>query len=288
VNSLHTKLKRRLIAQYLIDVGGKDNMQPADWHRLGRGIIWRLRMVDNMAAMARRGQLDRQQFAQQLQAVSIRRQIEDDLTVYQEQLDELTEDLRDGEITEEEYESRVEELAIAILILAFLLGRNGDDEDNLGADERAIVAGAQAILSGSSRNAGAILTAFDALDIADDAKAQVNEAIELAIESAPNLGAYAPAATEQGVAARLGMWVNAGLGLYTVGQLWRDGDPFYRWNVSPGKQSCSDCLRLNGQVHRASEWANSGWRPKGSNLQCHGINCGCFYTDADGPSSGGF
>lgn len=285
MNSLHTKLKRRLIAQYLIDAGGKDNMQPADWLRLGRGIAWRLRMVDGLAGMVQRGDMGRQQFAEQVQAVSIRRQIEDDLTVYQEQLDELTEDLRDGEITEEEYDSRVEELAIAILILAFLLGRGGDDLDE---DESAIVASAQAILSGSSRNAGAILAAFDALDLADEAKEQVNEAIEQAIESAPGLGAYAPDATDKGIAARLALWTNAGLGLYSVGQLWRRGDPFYRWEVSPGKQSCNDCLRLNGQVHTAEEWRQSNWVPRGHNLACGGWNCGCRLIESDGPSLGSF
>lgn len=287
MTTLHTKLKRRLIAQYMIDAGGIERMTQRDWHLLGQGIAWRLRMVDRLAATVSRGALDRQQFVGQVQAVAIRRQIEDDLTIYQEQLDELTEELRDGDITEEEYESRVEEMAIAILILAFLLGRGGD-EDDLTDNELFIVLSAKAVLSGESRNAGAILISFDALDIDDDAKEQVNEAIELAIESAPNLGTYAPAATEQGIAARLAVWVTAALGLYTVGQVWNRNNPHYVWNLGATERHCADCLRLNGQVHTAEEWRGGPFLPQSGALACRGFRCDCRLNPADGPSRGGF
>lgn len=38
---------------------------------------------------------------------------------------------------------------------------------------------------------------------------------------------------------------------------------------------CSDCLRLNGRVYRASVWVDHGLLPKSWDLECHGIHCQC-------------
>ena len=89
------------------------------------------------------------------------------------------------------------------------------------------------------------------------------------------------------IMARAILWGAAILGIQAVGQLFRDDDPFWEWRVGP-TEHCSDCLRLNGQVHRGSEWLSSGWSPQSPSLECHGYRCQCSLAPSYGPSSGGF
>jgi hypothetical protein len=88
--------------------------------------------------------------------------------------------------------------------------------------------------------------------------------------------------------ARVAMWITIASGIYFFGQLFRPDEPYLRWNFSVFKEHCRDCVRLDGQVHTASEWRASGWYPRSFGLECHGVHCGCYFTDAAGPSSGGF
>jgi hypothetical protein len=40
-------------------------------------------------------------------------------------------------------------------------------------------------------------------------------------------------------------------------------------------EHCPTCLALDGIVASAKEWQDSGWKPQGENLACHGFNCKC-------------
>jgi len=40
-------------------------------------------------------------------------------------------------------------------------------------------------------------------------------------------------------------------------------------------EHCPTCLALDGIVASAKEWQESGWKPQGENLACHGFNCKC-------------
>jgi phage portal protein BeeE len=84
-------------------------------------------------------------------------------------------------------------------------------------------------------------------------------------------------------------WVNKTLyEFYHEGLLSGRANPMLQWQLNPEKENCSDCIRLNGQRHRALDWKQSGWQPKGSNLECTGILCGCEFVRTVGRSRGNF
>lgn len=87
---------------------------------------------------------------------------------------------------------------------------------------------------------------------------------------------------------RISGWLNIASGFFFLGQTYRDDDPYLQWDYSIFKDHCRDCVRLDGQVHRASEWRAAGWVPRTWKLECHGIHCGCTFSPSDGPSAGGF
>lgn len=53
------------------------------------------------------------------------------------------------------------------------------------------------------------------------------------------------------------------------------------------EQPCTDCLKLNGRIHRSSVWAAYDIRPQSERLKCGGWRCGCdFVVTADKGTSG--
>ena len=88
---------------------------------------------------------------------------------------------------------------------------------------------------------------------------------------------------------RVTIWGNKALGLIALGMLFAPGDELLMWIYGDTKH-CEDCSRLNRQVHRRSEWRQSGWRPQGNNLACNGFHCKCRYESmpASTPTSGTF
>jgi hypothetical protein len=53
----------------------------------------------------------------------------------------------------------------------------------------------------------------------------------------------------------------------------RNGMRIWRRNLL--KDSCVDCIRLEGQVHRVKTWYAHKWLPRSSRLKCFGAYCGC-------------
>lgn len=74
---------------------------------------------------------------------------------------------------------------------------------------------------------------------------------------------------------------------YLAGLQSADTDGLYEW-VYGDTEHCADCQRLNGQKHRMSDWMESGWLPKSSELECHGDNCSCELVKTTGRQSGGY
>jgi len=172
-----------------------------------------------------------------------------------------------GEIDRDEFERRVTEITVAALLLALIMGsRLGLDSIQFAPQIGSVLQQAQAQARQSARS------------LADD----------IFVEDR-----YAPAEgqTSQDVEERLhsraGLWAATLLGMYAFGQMFRQDDPFLMWTVGP-TEHCEDCLRLNGQVHRASEWRASGWQPQSTVLQCKGYRCACSFVEVDGPASGSF
>lgn len=91
-----------------------------------------------------------------------------------------------------------------------------------------------------------------------------------------------------GALTRVAMWLTIASGAYYMGMTFRPDDPYLRWNYSILKEHCSDCARLHGQVHTASEWRAAGWLPRSTGLECFGVHCGCYFTQVNGPSVGAF
>lgn len=86
---------------------------------------------------------------------------------------------------------------------------------------------------------------------------------------------------------RLPMWLNRYEMLRNLGRISACKDAKYQWIWNPVKEHCSDCGMLNGRVYRASVWNNSGWVPKGRNLECGGFKCGCEFVLTDLPITPG-
>lgn len=184
---------------------------------------------------------------------------------YEQAIIDLIELANDGELTEEEFETQLEELTTALIIALFLAGAGLESQDQLDDEQR------------------------EALG------EQVSEGTQTVPEVTEQVfaGFYLPIA-EGGrgwnIVAKAALWAIFLAGAYELGKLHNRAkqQDFLRWRVSPGKDSCTDCLRLNGQIHTRKEWLDSGWLPKRRRLECNGYNCGCYFEDAEGPSRGRF
>ncbi len=71
------------------------------------------------------------------------------------------------------------------------------------------------------------------------------------------------------------LWANNIASTETVGQTLDRRDSWYQWQLGATEKHCRDCARLNGQIHRASEWRSAGIRPQSPDLECGGWNCDC-------------
>lgn len=93
------------------------------------------------------------------------------------------------------------------------------------------------------------------------------------------------------VANRMGLYDNASNQAFERGSLekWRGIRKFLQWVRSNLKDSCSDCIRLDGQIHTADEYLQAGVWPQRGSLACLGIHRGCSLIEVDATeSSGGF
>lgn len=71
------------------------------------------------------------------------------------------------------------------------------------------------------------------------------------------------------------LWRNNIVAVETLGQTLDRQDNWYQWRLGMTERHCRDCSRLNGQIHRASEWRAAGIRPQSFQLECKGFNCDC-------------
>lgn len=243
----------------------------ADLQQLGRAIEWRIVLLRSLPI---------NRSAETPFPLIIQRQIENELDLYQRQLYALSDDLQTGEIDDDEFQHRLRNLTIAILILAFLRGSQVKD---VGLTNLAL-----AVLRGGGQEE----IELDYSRIPPEAVEELQDEIDVSVTAGAGLatailgGRY----EDRGAAlsSRLALWATTALGVYTLGQLFREDDPFFEWVMNPFKDSCVDCIRLDGQVHTMSEWKASGWKPQARHLACHGYNCGCIWSEVQGPSFGEF
>ena len=73
-------------------------------------------------------------------------------------------------------------------------------------------------------------------------------------------------------------------GFYNGVKLLGAGNVMLTWNIGSAEKHCKDCLKLDGQRHKASWWSSRGYTPRrpGSNTECGGYNCDCSLSDDNG------
>jgi hypothetical protein len=169
--------------------------------------------------------------------------------------------LEDGALEQDDFSQTVKEVIAIAILLAFLRASKKTEAQLTGRELEIIAENVQV-----------------GQDAADNMAADIAAGRYTVTDEKPN----PPSILERAV-----LWGATILGIEAMGQLFRADDPFWRWQYGE-TEHCSDCVRLHGQVHRASEWLASGWSPKSPSLECHGYRCQCALIPADGPSSGSF
>jgi len=279
---LEAKVKRQIIHFYKKQPGKINTKE------LGRAIDWRLGIIRQLSGQVKRGLPfdDFQDLAAGL--CLIQRQIEDELDLYQQDLQIIAGQLEEGEITEDEYQDKLELLTAAIFFLAYLSGSDSGDNP--------LVQAALNVLNSQAGDAesNAIITDQQIIEtyIPDqEARNELDSELAIASVAGANLAAELAGGNYQdrqdSLFNRIGLWVTTAFGIYGLGQLYNVVDPFYKWTFG-ATEHCSDCNRLDGQIHRASAWRSSGWRPQGRSLECKGYNCKCLMVRSAGPSRGSF
>lgn len=84
---------------------------------------------------------------------------------------------------------------------------------------------------------------------------------------------------------RCALWTNRYNELTNHAKQMMCGDIKLRW-VKTAKESCRDCIRLNGQVRRASVWLKNDLRPQSPRLECMrsaggATVCKCYFEQTD-------
>ncbi len=195
------------------------------------------------------------------EASDVIKEIETDVEVilaqYESDFQFLVEEALNEEISRDNFEERLSELIILILVAIWLRAVNMSSSELSNAE-----------------------------------RANMQAAVEQHVNAVHGLandiygGKYddSPA----GALTRIFVWSNMAAGVYFLGLASRRDNPLLEWVWDPAKDHCGDCVRLNGQVHTAQEWLDSGFTPRSMALECRGFNCGCGWRESAGPVRGDF
>lgn len=280
---LETKVKQQIIYFY------KKQPGKINYKKLGRAIDWRLKIIRQLSGQVNRSVLDFDRFSNLSACLClIHRQAEGELELYQEDLQIVSEQLESGEITQDEYEDKLELLTAAIFFLVYLSGSGGGS--NPLAEASLDVLASQA----SNPESNAVVANQQIIETYipdEEARNDLDSELAIAATAGTQLAAELVEGNYQdrqdSLFSRIGLWVTTALGVYGLGQLYNATNPYYEW-VFGATDHCNDCIRLNGQIHRALDWRLSGWRPQSRSLECKGYNCACGLFASAGPARGNF
>jgi len=90
---------------------------------------------------------------------------------------------------------------------------------------------------------------------------------------------------------RLALWMSDAAHAYYLGKVTNPEKQEQRYKFVNGATSdhCDDCVRLDGQVHTASEWdEHSDMLPRSRALKCAGFRCMCELEETDEATNGNF
>ena len=144
---IRNKIKRSLILLYALDAGGDaDVLTPQDLERLGDGINWRLGVYDELLTAVRREIITLSDLPDAMSVLTIRRQVEDEIALYQDSINILAQQANGAEeFDQDEFTDRLVTLTLAIMILTLLIGSVSSESD-LTPDEQLLVAAARLVL----------------------------------------------------------------------------------------------------------------------------------------------
>jgi hypothetical protein len=89
---------------------------------------------------------------------------------------------------------------------------------------------------------------------------------------------------------RLPPWVNRYNEVKAIAQEMACGNQKFQWFLGETIEHCRTCLKLNGRVMRASQWAKLDVHPQDTRpgkLECRGFNCDCRRKKTDKPATPG-
>jgi hypothetical protein len=87
--------------------------------------------------------------------------------------------------------------------------------------------------------------------------------------------------------ARAELWVAAYNRVRTLASTYAAADQKHLWVRGNTRESCRDCKRYEGKVHRMSVWRKYGAIPRAYELYCHGYKCRCSLIPTNQPATPG-
>jgi hypothetical protein len=204
--------------------------------------------------------------------------VDEQLASYYTDMDELTVAALAGRVDEQQFKKEAERLAMAVLVLLFLLGGGDQAKQQTALTERiqkqkqSIDLLADDIYSGrySARTAEQVKPGRPE-QTADEARAKLLN--------------------------RLVMWVTAVYAGYNIGRIFQSPrldmetgqlvEPAEQWRRGATKEGCTDCVTLDGVVLTVSDWQRlyrAGVYPQSGDLECTGRYCLCTLTPTDLPA----
>jgi hypothetical protein len=284
------KDKLKLHAIRLWELDGGNLRDPDELTRLEAALEWRFRLLDRLEGQVQRGVLSLPALEGRIRGLSaVTRQLETELIDYRQQLNGLVELAVEQEIEQSDFQERLDALSIAIMVLALLIGLWDRDvliDNPLYNAAKLIIE--QVGMGDAVMDEDDLAKLTVAMEIVKDWRrwlpeevhSPLAEKIEASEDSSLGADIYSGEYDEAAdtLASRLSLWVITALAMYTIGQLNREDDPLMMWVRDPMKESCTDCLRLDGQVRSRRDWKSSGWWPQSSDLECGGWECGCRFV----------
>jgi len=87
--------------------------------------------------------------------------------------------------------------------------------------------------------------------------------------------------------ARTELWVAAYNRVITLASTYAAKDQKHIWRRGMTRESCRDCKRYEGKIHRMSVWRKYGAIPQSYDLACHGYHCMCSLEPTNAPATPG-
>lgn len=86
---------------------------------------------------------------------------------------------------------------------------------------------------------------------------------------------------------RADMWAGRYSMIRDMARSYACADQKLKWVLGARREHCSDCVRLNNRVYRASTWRKYDLYPRKSSLECGGWRCGCEFEATNDPCTPG-